>query len=187
MTKNYKMTPWCQTYTGVLFYPLEPDAEDICIEDIAHHLAIINRFGGASRVPISVADHSVLVAGEMPAHLALWGLLHDASEAYLIDLPRPVKYSPELVGYRKVEAMLQAMIYAKFGLTGPEPAELKLVDDQMLMTEQRDLMGPQTEPWACQAQPYTSIVYPLSWQSAESVFLFWMRRLTNGSAHGHAR
>lgn len=54
------------TYTGRKFYPLDPRPEDVCIEDIAHALALVNRFGGHTRVPYSVAQHSVLCCQNAP-------------------------------------------------------------------------------------------------------------------------
>jgi hypothetical protein len=85
---------WQQTFTGRQFWPCDPRPEDVCLEDIAHHLALMCRFGGACRVFYSVAEHSVRVAelvwdrtnGDREAALA--GLLHDASEAYLVDIPK---------------------------------------------------------------------------------------------------
>lgn len=78
---------WILTSTGRQFWPLQPRADEICIEDIAHHLSMQCRFTGATRFHYSVAQHSVLVSqlapdGENP----LWGLLHDAAEAYLVDV-----------------------------------------------------------------------------------------------------
>lgn len=73
----------------------------------------------------------------------LYGLLHDGSEAYLMDVPRPLKHDPQFAAYRAAEARLQRVIYAVFGLDpDDEPADLKTVDRRMLRTEQRDLMPP---------------------------------------------
>ena len=117
---------WIQTFTGRQFWPLEPRADEIFIEDIAHHLSNLCRFTGACRSFYSVAQHSVLVSlcappGENP----LWGLLHDASEAYLIDVARPVKRSAALVGYRVAEARMMEVICECFGLPTTEPAWVK--------------------------------------------------------------
>lgn len=70
------------TYTGRQFWPLDPRAEDIDIRDVAHHLSLICRFNGAGRAFYSLAQHSCLVADTLDAPLKLWGLLHDAAEAY---------------------------------------------------------------------------------------------------------
>ena len=82
---------YLSTYTGKKFYPYDPRPEQICIEDIAHGLSMLCRFAGQCRFFFSVAEHSIAVAHLLPANLKLFGLLHDASEAYLVDLPRPVK------------------------------------------------------------------------------------------------
>src|SRR5580704_9362466 len=82
---------YLSTYTGKKFYPYDPRPEQICIEDIAHGLSMLCRFAGQCRFFFSVAEHSIAVAHLLPANLKLFGLLHDVSEAYLADLPRPVK------------------------------------------------------------------------------------------------
>ena len=79
---------WFLTYTGRQFWPLDPRPEDICIRDIAHHLSLCCRFNGACRVHYSVAQHSVMVANILPAPLRFWGLMHDATEAYVGDMVR---------------------------------------------------------------------------------------------------
>lgn len=84
---------WMQTYTGRVFWPLEPRPEDVDIVDIAHALANLCRYGGHSKVFYSVAHHSVLVSQIVPPADALWGLMHDSAEAYVIDLIRPIKHS----------------------------------------------------------------------------------------------
>lgn len=78
---------WIQTYTGKLFNLTNPTESMICIEDIAHHLSIENRFCGATKFPYSVGYHSILACRKAPSHLKLEALLHDAEEAYYKDLP----------------------------------------------------------------------------------------------------
>jgi hypothetical protein len=107
--------PRLKTFTGKFVDPLALLPGDICIQDIAHHLACINRFGGASRFPITVAQHSVYVARLCPAPYGLHGLLHDASEAYLGDIPRPLKHSDAFAGYREIEHRVQELIYTTLG------------------------------------------------------------------------
>ncbi|MFG0247924.1 MAG: phosphohydrolase, partial [Phycisphaeraceae bacterium JB051] len=78
---------WIQTYTGKAFYPLREDPGIIDIRDIAHALSLQCRFNGHCSDFYSVAQHSVHVSEVVPQAFALWGLLHDAAEAYMSDLP----------------------------------------------------------------------------------------------------
>lgn len=141
---------WIMTSTGRVFYPLSPNAADVEIRDIAHALAAVNRFNGHTREPYSVAQHSVLVSMEYDdgdPDRALAALLHDASEAYLCDVPRPLKLSPAFGPYRLAEQRLQQVIFDKFGLAevAGDPVftlHLKNVDRRMLRTEQAQLMPP---------------------------------------------
>lgn len=150
---------WMQTYTGKRFDPFDPKPELIDIEDIAYALSNVCRFGGHSSRFYSVAEHSVRI-GEWLRHtwddrqMALAGLLHDASEAYLGDVPRPVKYRPEFAFYREAEAKLDAMIFHKYGLNEwvAHPA-VKYADNAILADEARDLMGDPGESWGLTEKP----------------------------------
>ena len=108
---------WIRTYTGRSVWPLEPRVADIDIEDIAHALSMQCRFGGHTRYHYSVAQHCVLLADRAMFltenhDKALALLLHDASEAYLVDFPRPVKkLMPE---YAVAEERLQSVIHRRF-------------------------------------------------------------------------
>jgi hypothetical protein len=107
------------TFSGRSVDPLNLTPDDIAIEDIAHHLACINRFCGACKKPISVAQHSVYVArmcgAEDGGEHALQALLHDATEAYLGDVIRPLKTMELFNIYREAEDRAQAVIFEKFG------------------------------------------------------------------------
>lgn len=140
-------TDWIQTFTGRQFWPLEPRLEDIDILDIAHALANLCRYGGHVEQFYSVAQHCVLVSYAVPAEHALRGLLHDASEAYLIDVPRPIKRAQGMDAYRAAEKRLEAAIYERFGLAAQDPDCIKTADNQLLRTEQRDLMKPAPAAW----------------------------------------
>lgn len=121
------------TFSGVTFSPLSPRPEDINIEDIAHALSNLCRFTGHSRFFYSVAEHSVLVSYLTPPALALAGLLHDASEAYLNDIAGPIKHAfPE---YVKAEYVLQKMIEKKFDVSSDWP-EVEEADKAALLIEQ---------------------------------------------------
>ena len=165
---------WIQTFTRVIFYPLDPRPEEINIRDIAHALSNQCRFAGHCRQFYSVAEHSVRVARELPAHLQLWGLLHDASEAYLVDLPRPLKRFGEMGRlYMLHEEVLMRCVIERFGLS-PEwiPAEVKRMDTRLLMTEKRDLMEAQPKPWEdTEEEPLPGKIEPWLPFAAECCFL----------------
>jgi len=138
------MTNCIRTASGVLFNPLEPDFETFDLNVIAHALSHICRFTGHTRTFYSVAQHSVIVAellaDQYTAAHGLYGLLHDASEAYIADVSRPVKHHPSMRPYRDLEARLQAAIYRSFGLSAEEPEMVKAIDTFVLDVEMRDLM-----------------------------------------------
>jgi len=119
------------TYTNTLFYPLDPRAEEIHIEDIAHALSQMCRANGHFKKFHSVAQHCINCTLEARARhfserVQLACLLHDASEAYISDITRPVKcYLKE---YCRIEHKLQQAIYAKFCLGDMNEAELKEVE-----------------------------------------------------------
>ena len=137
------------TYSGRIIRPLNPDPNQIDLSDIAHALSNQCRFTGHTREFYSVAQHSVLVSYECDPEDALWGLLHDASEAYLSDIARPIKrFTDWGDGYGDVEASLMDAVVEAFQLPYFEPfpqgAEMpysvKQADDLLLRTEMRDLM-----------------------------------------------
>lgn len=133
-------------HSGRLVNVLNPEPADIDINDIAHSLSMQCRFTGHTREFYSVAQHSVLVANNSPSAYALYGLLHDASEAYLSDIARPVKKHPDFeVFYKAAEARLQDAIYYHFDLEPETPVAVMEVDNILLRTEARDLM-PSTFP-----------------------------------------
>jgi hypothetical protein len=170
---------WLQTYSGKCFFPLDPQPEDICIEDIAHALSLVCRFGGHVKSFYSVAQHSILVSRHCSPANKLWGLLHDASEAYLVDIPRPVKKTPELAGYAELEGKLMRVICDKFGLPHEEPAEVKELDTVLVITEQRDLLGAQAKPWSRHAIPLPQEIAPWAPFTAERIFLNEFYKLTD--------
>lgn len=145
-----------RTFTGRKVYPLKPRVEDIDILDIAHALSNLCRFAGHVKEFYSVAQHSYLVSvtidrSTASAHpdLARWGLLHDAAEAYLVDVPSPLKRMAGFGdGYRAAEKKLLRVIARKFKLTPrDEPDDVRFYDRILLCTEQRDLYANRTEPY----------------------------------------
>ncbi|MDO4460521.1 MAG: hypothetical protein Q4C42_10695 [Clostridia bacterium] len=135
------------TYTGKHFDPTEPKAELIDFRDIAHALPHICRGNGQVSTFFSVGQHCLNCAKEALARgfskrLALACLVHDASEAYMSDLPRPLKQVwPE---YRKYEDRLLSVIYEKFlgsDLTEEEKVLLKRIDDDFLAHDLFNLLN----------------------------------------------
>lgn len=146
--KGNETGSWIATYTGKWIEPLDPDPGAVDIEDIAHSLSNQCRFTGHTREFYSTAQHCWYVSRLVPEELALWGLLHDASEAYVSDVARPVKHADAHFGevYRAVEETLLEAVATRFGLTWPEPEEIKVADKMMLRAEQRDLMANDPDP-----------------------------------------
>ena len=135
-----------KTYTGVMFDPVHPEAERIDILDIAHALSMLCRANGHFRSFYSVGQHCINCAREAKARgyserVQLACLLHDASEAYLSDVTRPVKQ--ELPKYLEIEEPLQEAIWRKYlgtELTEEEKVRVFEVDDAMLYYEFKALM-----------------------------------------------
>jgi len=144
---------WIQTYTIQKFFPLNPNPENIFIEDIAHALSMQCRFSGHVRYFYSVAEHSVHVSNICKPEFAKHALLHDASEAYLVDIPKPLKDSGQFESYKQAEFILQNMIYKKFGLNEEEPANVKEADVKMLATEAKFLFSSFHPDWKLPVEP----------------------------------
>ena len=124
---------------GKTFDYESPTVDMVSIIDIAHALSQLCRFNGQSREFYSVAQHSLLVASLMPDGLELYGLLHDASEAYCGDMVRPLKrLIPE---YRVIENRVQEVIARRFGLRYPFPDEVKEADNIALAMEGKRFMA----------------------------------------------
>jgi 5'-deoxynucleotidase YfbR-like HD superfamily hydrolase len=177
-TANERIGDWIQTYSGRQFWPLDPRLEDVDIIDIAHSLSNMCRFAGHVKKFYSVAEHCVRVSYVCDPQFALWGLLHDASEAYLVDLPRPIKHSGALDAYKAFEKDVQDVICERFGLPKTEPPNVKEADTILLLTEQRDLMGRQTKPWKDKATPLDTVILPLNPEQAELEFMIRFKELT---------
>ncbi len=134
---------WMQTYTGRKFWPMDPRPEEVHIEDIAHALSMMCRYNGHCKRFYSVAEHSFLVSHYVPEEFALWGLLHDASEAYIADIVRPAKrFIPDYVA---AEANIMYSVIRKFELSLIEPAKVKEIDMKICVDEARFLMGDVSE------------------------------------------
>lgn len=133
MTENLNEPQCIRTYSGLYMNVFDPKPEMICIEDIAHALSHQCRFAGHTKRFYSVAQHSVLCALQVDDKYRLQALMHDASEAYLLDIPRPIKI--HLAGYKEMEDRMMALIAEKFGFTYPLEVEVKAIDQKMLEVE----------------------------------------------------
>lgn len=169
---------WIVTYTGKKFYPSGgPQANQIDIIDIAHALSHMPRFAGHTEKLYSVAQHSVVVSAvlermEQPPIVQFEGLLHDASEAYMMDLPMPIKRLPELEAYRRLESDLIDRIYHHFNIRQAHDQLVKTADIVALATEARDLMGnPQDWPSLEGVVPIPARIVPLLPSEAKIIFL----------------
>ena len=134
-----------QTYTGRAFHPLTATEGDVDIEDVAHALSMICRYGGHARYFYSVAEHCLLLSHTVDPENALWALLHDATEAYVGDMVRPLK--EEMPNYRRIEDRLMSVIAAKYGLPDEMPAQVKEHDRRILLDEKAVLMAHTSLTW----------------------------------------
>ncbi len=173
--------PALQTYLGFPFFVEEPRPEDVTIEDIAHALSNQCRFNGHCRPFYSVAQHSVHVAHLVEklgggADVQLQALLHDAAEAYIGDMPTPIKrILPEFL-------MHEERIWQAIAVRLSVPVKLnplvKMADRVALATERRDLMAPTTKvEWDELPAPDSLTISPLSPGLARWCFEKEFRRL----------
>jgi 5'-deoxynucleotidase YfbR-like HD superfamily hydrolase len=185
---------WIETSKGNRFYPLDPYSSEVDIKDIAHSLSLLCRFNGHCSRFYSVAEHCVHTVEALksvdniyrcifPAQMI--ALLHDASEAYISDIPRPVK--PSLAGYGEIEEKLQNVIYQSFGVSPSYvqdflaynyvplifEEDVKKADLIMLASEAMWLNMNKDNSWKL---PYASQLellpeYPMDPEQAEQFFL----------------
>lgn len=171
-----------QTYTGKRFHFLNPYFDEIDILDIAHALSNVCRFNGHCNRFYSVAQHSIIMSNLIEKEYALYALLHDASEAYIFDLLKPIKEISELSNYRKIEKDIQNLILFKYNLLdlsiiGIEKA--KRLDIKLLATEARQL-GLMTEYWETyNIEPLNIKIKPMNPKKAENMFLKRFNELYN--------
>ena len=195
---------WIMTYSGRPMEPLNPQREDILIEDIAHALAMTCRWAGHCHTYYSVAEHSVRVAdcvvslgreeglseGELK-DLEMLGLMHDATEAYVGDIPRPLKSQFRLVTPRGVETFRQAEAHLygviEEALNLPEMTEtyqrlVHLADNIVLSTEARDVANEESlkhEPDS--PEPLRGKIFPMSWDKARLLFILRYQALVESA------
>jgi len=162
---------WTQTYSGTKFYPMNIYGSKINIYDIAHALSNVCRFAGHCSQFYSVAQHSVIVSKVVSKENARWGLLHDAAEAYIGDIARPIKHIKGMTGYRKLEREILKVVADRFGLEPKIPNEVKEYDDLVLRNEAK-VLGMLQDDWFCyNLRDLGFLFVPLSHQDAEENFV----------------
>lgn len=173
---KYTAAQYVETYTGRAFYPLRPDPSAVSILDIAHALSNQCRYGGATNSFYSTAQHCVLLADYSAAILkasaleCLQILMHDAPEAYLVDVPRPVKqYMPE---YRKWDHAIDDVIRRWLSIGNiPRPSFQDDIDSRIIVDEREQLKCDSGLDWGHNLEPLGLIIEPEVPQVAEYKFL----------------
>jgi hypothetical protein len=166
------------TYTSREVNPLRLEPHEVDIRDIAHALALCNRFAGHTPEPISVAQHSIYVSNLCPDQ-ALQALLHDASEAYLGDVTKWLKATSEFAAYRAAEERIQKTIFVRFGCSIWLHPQVEDADRLMVRFEALRAYGPHMSLFQRPNYPALSAEEiarvgtwsPWAWRSAEIEFL----------------
>lgn len=146
-----------QLYSGRFVDPLRPDPGEIDILDIAQSLSMLCRYNGHVRDFFSVAQHSWIVSHLVPPRDALWGLLHDAAEAFLGDLWAPVKARMGLYEYRAAEEVCLQRIAEVCGLEWPPPPTVKAADVQARKIEKKYVLEHPDRPWEVDSVPWAPV------------------------------
>lgn len=176
---------WIQTVSGAPFWPASPAAVDIRLDEIAHALSRKCRFNGHTRDWYSVAQHAVMVSEIIECFVtpnlaplaAFWALHHDDSEAYLPDVPRPLKASLEFEGvpFKEIENRILARVAEVLLIPWPWPAEIssaiKQADAVALATEKRDLMNSAQITWQPLPAPWLEKIIVKERDDARQAFL----------------
>lgn len=167
------MRPDILTKSGHYFDFINPAGSRFDISDIAHGLSNVCRFGGQSKEFYSVAQHSVAASYLVPDCDRFAALMHDAAEAFIGDIPKPLKEL--LPDYKVIEKRVESAVFERFNLRNPLPPSVKHADLIMLATEQRDLMPPHDDEWALVRgiSPLKTTIKPVS--PAEAYRLFMAR------------
>lgn len=165
---------WMSCWTGTHFWPLDPRADEVTIDDLVVGLARECRYGNHSRDVYSVAEHSVIVSCYVPPRHAREALLHDASEAYLGDMIQPLKHQRAMRRFRRVEAAVQDAVLARFDIcsTIASRAAIKAVERRLFVDEVEALMLYPDEYKVIQdgGQGLGAEIYALEWQQAATLF-----------------
>lgn len=173
--KENRKGNWMISYKGNKLFPLDLRPEDIDIEEIAHSLSNLCRFGGHCKFFYSVAQHSVLVSSLLPDDLKLVGLLHDATEAYCGDMVRPLKKS--IPQFDLIETNIWTTIALKYNLPMNLPERVCLEDARALLAEKKSLLVNHKHEWEFPQCAYPDLepanieIFPWSPFMAEGAFL----------------
>jgi 5'-deoxynucleotidase YfbR-like HD superfamily hydrolase len=171
------MATWIQTYSGKKFDIINPTTEMLDIKDIARSLSMRVRFSGHINKPYTVAQHSVFVSRVVEASDKAtkddirWGLMHDAAEAYIMDIPRPIKKLIPLVS--QIEEKILQLVAKRFGLEFPFSDLVVRADDVALVSEAYELLdGGPIENWAkCYKVNTVLPIKCATWLQSEKEFL----------------
>jgi len=158
MSEEEDRGDWMDTFTGKKFYPFSPKSEDVSIVDMARALSNLCRFNGHVKHFYSVAQHCIVGADwifdQTKSHkLAMAFLLHDAAEAYVGDMIRPIKHSGHFDYFKNIENEIMRAIHDYANLevtTHEEDATIKHFDNLMLFEEAFNLMASKTSTWGTQ-------------------------------------
>lgn len=177
--KGTKSDAWIETYSGIKFNVFDPKSADVNILDIAHALSMCTRFNGHLCKYYSVAEHSWIISQVLPQEHKLAGLLHDASEAYLSDIPRPIKYMlPEV---KEIDTKVSDVILQKYGIHSV-PDTVHLLDRQMCLAE-AEASNMNTGDWDENHDQFGHIKVDLrwwNWRTARFMFIERFHNLTKG-------
>ena len=170
MVDTNKLKPVMQLMNGHFIDFANPENSVYDIEDIALGLSRESRSNGHTSEMYTVAQHCVLVSYIVPEHLALEGLLHDSSEAFHKDLPKPLKVL--IPQYSEIELRFEADMAKRFGIQFPFDKEIKLADTIAFVTERRDL-SPTTklDRMYRNVKPLDDVIKPWSSKVAYKKFL----------------
>jgi hypothetical protein len=165
---------WMQTSRGTMFWPLDPRASEVHVEDIAHALSMLCRYGGHCKHFYSVGQHSVYVSRVLAAWghdplTCMIGLLHDATEAYCVDVPRPIKRY--LAGYNQIEARIWLAVAEHFSLPAEMPECIHLADNAVLLAEKAQIMLPSPAPWSVPGEPADIEIIRLHPDAVRRIFM----------------
>ncbi|AZV77703.1 hypothetical protein EBB79_07235 [Parasedimentitalea marina] len=157
--------PTIALHSGSYFDFEDPESSNFTIDDVAHGLSQICRFTGQCKRFYSVAEHSVHASHNVPAGFEMEALMHDAPEAFVGDISKPLKTL--LPDYKIIEDRAEAVVLARFGITPPLSPQVKLTDLKMLRAEQVKATGNQ-DVWPIVAELNATDITLEFWQPEEA-------------------